>query len=888
MKPARRPTTLRLEQLEDRTVLSGSNHPPLLTVAPVAPLTVLASGSYLTNQSSVQLQGTTLPGRTVRLETGTDYKFDEGSVVAGPTGHFGLSVPLNEGLNHLKLRVVNGQQVKTVAFWVTRDDQAPTIAFSHPTPGQDISHIPQIRGQLADAYDRITSLQASVDGGPFTAVKLNAGGTFAFFPALPTTGADGTHVVALQATDLAGNQGSASISFVIDTAAPTVTVSQPAQGLVTSQNPTITGQVTDGGSGVAALQVALDGGAYHALTFDGSGNFTFTPNLSLHGRADGTHVVHFLAIDKAGNQTPVSYKFVLDTTAPVVVVKQPGPNLITNQDPTISGKVQDFANDLAQLQVSVDGATATSVTFDSTGHFSFTPTLALDGSADGSHTVTFQATDQAGNQSAATSYTFTLDTVAPTLQSNLDQINAKTIDGVWQGSLITFTTSAPLDPTTLRRRNFTLTGPKGIVPLNFVVSPDDEHVTLSGTGLLPVGSYTFTVNAPAITDLAGNALGSAALTWTFDVSRTYNWTNTAGGDWSNPANWDRGQLPGPYDNAVINVAGNAVITHSQGNDTIADLTSANPIQLTGGVLAVTGTVQVNNTFSLAGGTLRGATVLAGNGGQGITLSTTGGTLDGVTVDTSIDGSQVAGATVTLVNGLRLNNGTIVLGNNDFGSLTNGVLVFANSPGQVGPQTLGGTGTVVLGGSSLNLIKATQGLQIASGITIQGASGTLAGTIINSGIISANVASGIIQLDASSGNDTFVNYGRMDAHNGGSLTATSLTLFENFGVLTAGLFSFDVLNGNFTQGNTGLIRVEEMDGNPADGGNLSVVGSATLAGNFKEVFTNGYVPGSGDGGKVMKWGTYTGSFANVLTSQPLVVGLTLQSTYGAHGFHVVYA
>jgi hypothetical protein len=890
MKLVHRPTALRLEHLEDRTVLSVSNHLPVLTLtaAPTSPLVVLANGSYLTNQATLQIQGATLPGQTVNLDLAPDTKFLDGSVVAGPTGQFTLTANLTEGLNRIWLRVIDGKQVKTFRLLATRDDQPSNIVVTHPTPGQDINHVPQIRGVIGDAFDHIAHLQASVDGGPLVTEKVNAAGGFAFFPSLPTSGADGTHTVQLRATDQAGNVGTTSISFVLDTVAPTLTVSQPAPGLITSQNPTITGQVSDSGTGAATLWVAVDSGAWKSLTYNGSGNFTFTTAEALNGVADGTHVVHFLATDKAHNLTTTNYTFVLDTTPPVVVVKQPGPGLITNTNPTITGKVRDLANDVSGLQASVDGGAATPVTVDATGHFTFAPTLALDGTADGSHTVTFVAADQAGNQSKQTSYTFTLQTKAPTVTTNLSQINGTTIDGVLQGSQITFTFSAPLTPATLNTANFYLTGPKGVVPLNVVVAPDDQHVTLSGTGLLPVGSYTFTVNAPAITDLAGNTLGTSPLTWTFDVSRTYNWTNTAGGDWSNPANWDRGQVPGPYDNAVINVAGNVVITHSQGTDTIADLTSSNAIQLTGGVLAVTGTVQISNTFTLAGGTLRGATVLPGAGGQGITLTSTGGVLDHVTTSANIDGTQVTGATVSIINGLTLNNATILLGNTDFGSFTSASLVFANSPGQVGPQLLGGTGTVIFGGSSVNTILANHGLQIGSSVTIDGASGALVGSIVNNGIISANVMGGTIMLDASSGNGVFLNQGRMDAHNGGSLTATGQTLLENNGVLTAGDGSSVVCDGSFTQGSNGLIRVEEMDGTPADGGNFSILGTATLAGTFKEVFTNGYVPASGDGGKVLKYGAYTGSFTTVMTSRSLTIGLTLQSSYGVHGFHVVYS
>jgi hypothetical protein len=65
-----------------------------------------------------------------------------------------------------------------------------------------------------------------------------------------------------------------------------------------------------------------------------------------------------------------------------------------------------------------------------------------------------------------------------------------------------------------------------------------------------------------------------------------------------------------------------------------------------------------------------------------------------------------------------------------------------------------------------------------------------------------------------------------------------------------------------------------------------VGNATLGGTFKEVLTSGYIPVSGDGGKVLKWGTSTGSFASVMINQALTAGLTSQTIYGGHALRIL--
>ena len=91
-------------------------------------------------------------------------------------------------------------------------------------------------------------------------------------------------------------------------------ITSPTTALTTNSNVTITGQATDKGSGVAQVEEQIDGGAFTPLSFDASGNFSFTTGLLLNGSADGQHTVDVQATDRAGNMSALaSYSFVLDT-----------------------------------------------------------------------------------------------------------------------------------------------------------------------------------------------------------------------------------------------------------------------------------------------------------------------------------------------------------------------------------------------------------------------------------------------------------------------------------------------------------------------------------------------------------------------------------------------
>ena len=105
------------------------------------------------------------------------------------------------------------------------------------------------------------------------------------------------------------------------------------------------GQVADATSGVAALTEQVDGGVATPVSFNAAGDFSFTPSLALNGSADGSQTVAFTATDHAGNvSAPVDYTFTLNTAAPVVAITAPAQNLITKQDPTITGQVTGAAS----------------------------------------------------------------------------------------------------------------------------------------------------------------------------------------------------------------------------------------------------------------------------------------------------------------------------------------------------------------------------------------------------------------------------------------------------------------------------------------------------------------------------------------------------------------
>ena len=165
------------------------------------------------------------------------------------------------------------------------------------------------------------------------------------------------------------------VSFIpdfIEPAPPTSTFS--ASPSATWSNSDVTAAIISndnaGGSGVKEVHYAVNMGTEQVVT-GSSASFTLTES--------GTHSIAYYAIDNAGNTETTQYATVrIDKTRPTVDAYAIASLVTVVAQDTVSG--------VASTKVSIDGAAAVNYT----GSFTVAP---------GAHTVTYWATDQAGNES---------------------------------------------------------------------------------------------------------------------------------------------------------------------------------------------------------------------------------------------------------------------------------------------------------------------------------------------------------------------------------------------------------------------------------------------------------------------------------------------------------
>jgi hypothetical protein len=314
------------------------------------------------------------------------------------------------------------------------------------------------------------------------------------------------------------------------------------------------------------------------------------------------------------------------------------------------------------------------------------PTISQSGN---SFTIQARATDSGGNVGLSKTLTFDLvrDTFAPTIVSMTPADGATLSRGLRR---VEVRFSKPLAAATVTTSNFRLRDSSGkiISPLDLRFRSGDRVVELAYDPL-PIGNYQLVINGPAVTDRAGNALGTGDVVSSFTLFNVTNsWTNSSGGAWENPANWSRGVVPGPLDDVVITLPGTYQISVN------SDLTIAS---LTLGASSGTQTLSSNHNITL------GLTSTIGPNGV---LDLSGGTL---TIDEDLRGTGEVGfigGTVNVQGSYDITGTTRVTAGVNFNDMSStGSLLLSG--------TLGGTGILNVTG----LLSWTAGTMTGTGTTV---------------------------------------------------------------------------------------------------------------------------------------------------------------------------
>jgi len=320
------------------------------TSAPMLTVTEPSDG-FATNASSVTVKGTTDSVAVLTVN---------GRPLPVSNERYSTTVSLVEGENLITVDSTDpAGNVRTITVRVVRDSIAPKLNLAFPPDGTVVK-------------EPLVTVRGSTEEGAL--VKVNGGGVSfdgRSFMAEVRLAMEGENIIVIDAYDALKNHVQTVIRVYLDTMAPDLRLTSPAQNFLTSA-----AQVEIRGRTEPSANVTVDG---EPVAVDGNGLFSVKMPLP----SDGTYTFDIISTDIAGNFNEEFLTVIKDTVARYNITS-PAEGFKTKlKTLTILGDVEQGST------VQVNG-NSVSVRPDGT----FTAEVILN---DGSNTVVIQVRDKAGN-----------------------------------------------------------------------------------------------------------------------------------------------------------------------------------------------------------------------------------------------------------------------------------------------------------------------------------------------------------------------------------------------------------------------------------------------------------------------------------------------------------
>ena len=246
------------------------------------------------------------------------------------TGHYyGVQVKATDDAGNTTTVDQNHATLGTSLQLVVKEKVAPVITITSPTAGSlIINNKPIITWTVTDADSGVNpdTIGITIDSGTkitsgITKTEIANGYQCSYTPAAALS--DGSHTIKIDASDNDGNAAAQkSVAFKIDTVPPTLSVTAPANGLVTNNTScTVSGTTNDVTSSPCTVTIKHNNNAAVSVTVNDNGSFSKAFTL-----VQGQNTFVITSTDSAGKSTSVTRTVTLDTTAPVISAVTLTPN----------------------------------------------------------------------------------------------------------------------------------------------------------------------------------------------------------------------------------------------------------------------------------------------------------------------------------------------------------------------------------------------------------------------------------------------------------------------------------------------------------------------------------------------------------------------------------
>jgi len=261
------------------------------------------------------------------------------------------------------------------------DTKAPTLSMAFPVNETAVNSTNvNISWSGSDAASGIDHYEIRIDSGSYSNIGTSTNRILSYL-------VEGTHKVYIIAIDRLGNSKETLTSFLVDTLAPTVSMTGPVQNYLTSSdNVTTRWKGADAVSGISHYEFQLDDESWLDLGMS-------TARL-LSGLADGHHEFKVKAFDKAGNSAFASVAFAVDTTPPLLSIELPrSGSEIRSSSIKVTWTGSDTLSGIESYEFRLDTAPWANI--------GTLTTYNLEQLSDGDHSISIRAFDMAGNNQEA-------------------------------------------------------------------------------------------------------------------------------------------------------------------------------------------------------------------------------------------------------------------------------------------------------------------------------------------------------------------------------------------------------------------------------------------------------------------------------------------------------
>ena len=273
------------------------------------------------------------------------------------------------------------------------DNTEPTLSIISPESGTFVGGSVTLRFYIFDT--NLLSVTYAVNGGAPVDITGEAS-----FTIDTTTLIDGTHAIAVTATDKAGNSVTETLALVVDNTPPSVSITAPASGSYLKD--TVLVNVSGDDANFEMMRLLISGELVQTWTTGGTQTYSWDTSTY----TDGSYTITLVVYDKAGNTNSDSISVIVDNTEPTLSIISPESGTFVGGSVTLRFYI--FDTNLLSVTYAVNGGAPVDIT----GEASFTTdTTTL---TDDTHEITITATDKAGN-SVTETLTLVVDNTTPTV-----------------------------------------------------------------------------------------------------------------------------------------------------------------------------------------------------------------------------------------------------------------------------------------------------------------------------------------------------------------------------------------------------------------------------------------------------------------------------------------